>query len=116
MENITANLKAQAQLKDELELIYFNEDGYRFTQPLSDITEVGLLIDPETGEDLDLSKVRLISHTGNTERIFNLDEITLIYISEDGHLYYQNASDLPESGTLIDPETGEDLELLGAQY
>lgn len=116
MENIAANLKDQAQLMDELELIYFNEDGYRFTQPLADITESGLLFDPETGDDLELVKVRLISSTGRTERIFNLDEITLVYISEDGQLYYQNVSDLPDSGTLIDPETGDDLELLGAQH
>lgn len=116
MKNIIVDQQDQAQLMDELELIYFNEDGYRFTQPLADIAEAGLLFDPETGDDLELVKVRLISPTGETKRIFNLDEITLVYISEDGQLYYQNASDLPESGTLIDPETGDDLELLGAQY
>ena len=116
MENIAADLKAQAQLMDELELIYFNEDGYRFTQPLADIAEAGLLFDPETGDDLELAKVRLVSPTGRTERIFNLDEIILVYISENEQLYYQNVSDLPMAGTLIDPETGDDLELLGAQY
>lgn len=39
---------------DRVTLVYRDEDGKRHEQPLPDITSVGTLIDPETGEDLEL--------------------------------------------------------------
>lgn len=45
-----------------------------------------------------------------------LDKITLIYTSESGETYEQPLSDIPNAGTLIDPDTGEDLELTGWRF
>lgn len=45
--------------------------------------------------------------------IRNLGEVTLIYADEYGGLYEQPLGDITEVGTLIDPVTGEDLELFG---
>lgn len=43
----------------------------------------------------------------------DIDNLILIYQDEMGLLYEQPASDITTSGTLIDPETGEDMELVG---
>lgn len=40
-------------------LIYTDEAGTTYEQPVADLTSVGTLIDPEGGEDLDLIAVRL---------------------------------------------------------
>lgn len=45
--------------------------------------------------------------------ILPLDKLVLVYRDEDGKLYEQPAADLTEVGGLIDPETGEDLQLIG---
>lgn len=45
--------------------------------------------------------------------ILPLDKLVLVYRDEDGNLYDQPAADLTEVGGLIDPETGEDLQLIG---
>lgn len=37
----------------------------------------------------------------------------LVYKSGDGEHHYQHYSDLSACGTLIDPETGDDLEIVG---
>lgn len=37
----------------------------------------------------------------------------LVYEDENGDLHYQPWEDLTESGTLIDPEDGEDMEMVG---
>lgn len=42
-----------------------------------------------------------------------LTEIILMYTAPDGTVYEQPLRDLPDAGTLIDPETGDDLELSG---
>ena len=41
------------------------------------------------------------------------DEMYLVYQDEENNRHYQHWADLQESGTLIDSETGEDLELVG---
>lgn len=43
-------------------------------------------------------------------------DITLIYRNLDGEEFEQPLSDLPEAGILIDPESGDDLELLGWKF
>lgn len=42
-----------------------------------------------------------------------LTQIILMYTAPDGTVYERPLTDLPEAGTLIDPETGDDLELTG---
>lgn len=46
----------------------------------------------------------------------DMNKVTLVYVSEDGTEYYQPVSDITSSGTLIDPETGDDMELIGVLY
>lgn len=48
-----------------------------------------------------------------TTDILPLDNLVLVYQDEEGNLYEQPAGNLTEVGGLIDPETGEDLELIG---
>lgn len=43
----------------------------------------------------------------------NLDSMHIVYTDEKGHLYDQPLSDLPDVGTLIDPDTGDDMEIIG---
>lgn len=43
----------------------------------------------------------------------DIKSLVLIYQNENGDLFEQRATDLVSSGTLTDPETGEDLDLIG---
>ena len=40
-------------------------------------------------------------------------EVVLLYEDNEGNLYEQPLTDLVEVGTLIDPESGEDLQVVG---
>lgn len=56
-------------------------------------------------------------YTKRTDKMYlvYLDEggRKLVYLDKEGKKYYQHWDDLQESGTLINPETGEDLKLIG---
>lgn len=43
----------------------------------------------------------------------NLDSMHIVYTDEQKRLYEQPLSDLPDSGTLIDPDTDDDMEIIG---
>ena len=43
----------------------------------------------------------------------DLRKLVLIYRDEAGNLHEQRAEDLPNCGTLIDPDNGDDMELVG---
>lgn len=43
----------------------------------------------------------------------NLDSMRIVYTDEQKRLYEQPLSDLPDSGTLIDPDTGDDMPIVG---
>ena len=43
----------------------------------------------------------------------NTTDMFLIYRDETGEEHYQPWQDIVSSGTLIDPETGDDMELIG---
>lgn len=45
-----------------------------------------------------------------------LSEIVLVYEAEDGSRHEQYPEELVESGTLIDPDTGEDMALIGYSH
>lgn len=45
--------------------------------------------------------------------MYNTNSMFLIYKDSEGRQFSQHWEDLSEMGTLIDPETGEDLELIG---
>lgn len=40
--------------------------------------------------------------------------ITIVYIDEEGGEHYQPLTDITESGTLTDPETGDDMPVVAA--
>ena len=43
----------------------------------------------------------------------DLDSMLIVYTDEQKRLYDQPLSDLPDSGTLIDPDTGDDMPIVG---
>lgn len=43
----------------------------------------------------------------------DLDSMYIVYTDEQKRLYEQPLSDLPDSGTLIDPDTGDDMPIVG---
>lgn len=43
----------------------------------------------------------------------DLDSMHIVYTDEQKRLYDQPLSDLPDVGTLIDPDTGDDMEIVG---
>lgn len=43
----------------------------------------------------------------------DLESLQIIYTDDKGCLYTQPLSDLPDSGTLVDPDTGDDMEIVG---
>lgn len=43
----------------------------------------------------------------------DINALVLVYRSEAGEYYEQPATDLIIAGTLIDPETGDDMDLVG---
>ena len=43
----------------------------------------------------------------------DLDSMHIVYTDEQKRLYEQPLSDLPDSGTLIDPDTGNDMPIVG---
>lgn len=43
----------------------------------------------------------------------DLDSMLIVYTDEQKRLYDQPLSDLPDVGTLIDPDTGDDMEIVG---
>lgn len=45
--------------------------------------------------------------------IYPASEVTIVYEDENGEQYTQPLTDIVESGTLTDPSTGEDLEIVG---
>ena len=57
MSNVVFNLN-EAYMTDqngvELNLVYENDLGETFLQPVADLTEVGTLVDPDSGEDMQI--------------------------------------------------------------
>ena len=54
---------------EDVTLVYLDDKGNHYEQPLADVPEVGILIDPDIGEDLTLSSAALRSDPacGHTE-------------------------------------------------
>ena len=90
-------------------LAYKDANGDTHYQPTSDITHVGTLIDPETGDDMEM--VGWSESDGGNIRT---DDMELVYTDSAGNKHTQPWQDISESGTLIDPETGDDMTLDGS--
>ena len=43
--------------------------------------------------------------------IYKPEEVELVYVDEQGNEHPQRVSDLVESGTRIDPDTGDDMDV-----
>lgn len=52
-------------------------------------------------------------YAGTDEPALSESSMWLVYADTDGSKHYQPWQDLEESGTLIDPGTGEDMEMIG---
>lgn len=50
---------------ENLLAVYHDAAGQEHTQPVSDITEAGTLIDPDTGDDMQIAEVRVTSRAGD---------------------------------------------------
>lgn len=48
-----------------------------------------------------------------SERVVNTSAMYLVYEASDGEQHFQLWSDVVESGTLTDPETGADMPIVG---
>lgn len=44
---------------EKVSLVYLAEDGTEYTQPVTDVVEVGSLVDPDTGEDMEIIRVEV---------------------------------------------------------
>ncbi len=51
--------------------------------------------------------------TAETRLLVQEAPMWLVYIDDDGGLHYQPWNDLTEVGTLIDGDTGEDMQMIG---
>ena len=49
----------------------------------------------------------------NVKSEINTTDMFLIYKADNGEHYYQHWMDVVNDGTLIDPETGEDMKVVG---
>lgn len=49
----------------------------------------------------------------NEKSNINVSDMFLIYEGDNGEHYYQHWMDVVNDGTLIDPETGEDMKIIG---
>lgn len=45
-------------------------------------------------------------------KVYNPNDVFAIYVDSEGEEHKQPIADIPESGTLIDPETGDDLDII----
>ena len=43
----------------------------------------------------------------------NTTEMYLVYIDNEGNKHYQHWQDIEDVGTLIDPDTGNDMRMIG---
>lgn len=86
-----------------VELIYTNNENEQFTQPISDLTEAGTMIDPNTSEECVLDTVRI------TNTMYAPHDVAIVYLDMNGNEHVQNVGDAVIGGTLLDPVTDEEM-------
>jgi hypothetical protein len=97
---------------DQVTLLYTDEEtGQELTQPLTDVSAVGTLSDPDTDQEPALIGIRIASPTGH--RPVAADDVVLVYRDDEANTLYQPLADLQESGILLDEYSGRDCELEG---
>ena len=94
--------------KSEAYIVYEDENGHNHYQPWRDVTDVGVLIDPESGEDMEV-----VGWSKSDNGEVRTDPMSMVYVDEDGYRHPQSWDALSEAGGLIDPENGYDMEMVG---
>lgn len=98
---------AAAMITPEKHLVYTDASGEHHYQPVSDIPYSGTLIDPDTGDDMDVSGWAE-SYQGD----IRTDPMDIVYADAEGNHHTQPWGDVVRSGGLIDSE-GEDMSVIG---
>lgn len=88
-----------------VELIYTNNENEQFTQPISDLTESGAMINSDTGEEYALDSVRIIE----TSSVHESENVAIVYVDDNGNEQVQGVNDAVFTGTLTSPDTGEEM-------
>ncbi len=98
---------AASRVTPEKHLVYTDASGEHHYQPVSDIPYSGTLIDPDTGDDMDVSGWAE-SYQGD----IRTDPMGIVYADAEGNRHTQPWGDVVQSGGLIDSE-GEDMSVIG---
>lgn len=107
--NTTLPVRPEDRIRtSEMYLVYTDSKGVQHFQPWAYIEETGGMIDPDDGSDLTLA-----GWTNNAAGAPLNVPMDLIWKDADGDEHRQPFRDFPEVGGLIDPETGDDMELVG---
>lgn len=86
-------------------------EGIETKEDLARLIETTLAPAWEKQVDSTLALYGLSPYTPKIHK--NLDSMYIVYTDEQKRLYDQPLSDLPDSGTLIDPDTGDDMPIVG---
>lgn len=87
-------------------------EGVRTKNDLSILISTTLA--PAWKKQIDAALALYDLSTGHKPQINkDLESLQIIYTDDKGCLYTQPLSDLPDSGTLVDPDTGDDMPIVG---
>ena len=86
-------------------------EGIKTREDLARLIETKLAPAWEKQVDSTLALYDLSPYTPKIRK--DLDSMFIVYTDSEKRLYEQPLSDLPDSGTLIDPDTGDDMEIIG---
>lgn len=86
-------------------------EGIKTREDLARLIETKLAPAWEKQVDSTLALYDLSPYTHKIRK--DLDSMHIVYTDSEKRLYEQPLSDLPDSGTLIDPDTGDDMEIIG---
>lgn len=87
-------------------LVYADENGGQHYQPVADVVSVGTLIDPDSGDDMEL-----VGWSKSDGGEVSTEDMELVYRDGSGNEHRQSWQTLDSIGVLIDPDSGDDMEL-----
>lgn len=93
---------------EEMFLVYRDEHGKNHEQPWGDVCSSGTLIDPDSGDDMEI-----VGWATPDATMTDYSDMYLVYEDSKGGRHEQPWSDVTYSGSLIDPDTGDDMEIVG---
>lgn len=95
--------------KENVLLHYISEDEEEHAQTIMDLLQNGVLLDPQTGEEMKMDHA-LIKTSQGTVRNYP-EDVLLVYLDAHGNQHDQTASSVVHAGMLIDPITDEIMEV-----